>query len=69
VGRTDAIYAYSVHHPDTLEGYAPIGVDDCISPGNTWSERYYLLESEMVQIHLRDRERKKECTCFVNRSK
>eukprot|EP00569_Conticribra_weissflogii_P009062 CAMPEP_0171364650 /NCGR_PEP_ID=MMETSP0879-20121228/4157_1 /TAXON_ID=67004 /ORGANISM="Thalassiosira weissflogii, Strain CCMP1336" /LENGTH=808 /DNA_ID=CAMNT_0011872045 /DNA_START=142 /DNA_END=2568 /DNA_ORIENTATION=+ len=69
VGRTDAIYAYSVHHPDTLKGYAPIGVEDCISPGNTWSERYYLLESEMVQIHLRDRERKKECTCFVNRSK
>lgn len=65
VGRTDAIYAYSVHHPTTLDKYAPRGVEDC-NIENEWSERFYLLESELVQLHLRDRERKPECTCFVN---
>jgi hypothetical protein len=65
VGRTDAIYAYGVHHPFTLKNYAPRGVEDCNS-GKKWSERFYLLESELVQLHLRDRERKPECTCFVN---
>lgn len=65
VGRTDAIYAYNVHHPTTLTKYAPLGVDDC-NTGNKWSGRFYLLESELVQIHLRDRERKPECACFVN---
>lgn len=66
VGRTDAIYAYEVHHTTTLAEYLPIGLEDC-TPGAKFSERFYLLESETVQLHLRDRKRKPECTCFVNR--
>jgi hypothetical protein len=67
VARTDSIYAFSVHHPDTLPGYLPKGVEDCITAGNMETDRYFLKESEFVQLHLRDRERKPECTCFVNR--
>lgn len=66
VARTDSIYAFSVHHPDTLVGYAPEGVDDCITPRNTDTDRYFLKESEFVQIHLRNRQRKPECACFAN---
>lgn len=66
VARTDSIYAFSVHHPDTLKYYLPKGVDDCITPGNEESDRYFLKDDEFVQLHLRDRERKVECTCFDN---
>ena len=64
--RTDSIYAFSVHHPDTLPGYLSRGIEDCIVPGNKENDRYFLKESEFVQLHLRDRERKPECACFVN---
>jgi len=66
VARTDSIYAFSVHHPDTLSEYLPEGVEDCITPGNKETDRYFLKESEFVQLHLRDRERKPECACFGN---
>ena len=66
VARTDSIYAFSVHHPDTLPGYLPKGVVDCITPGNKEDDRYFLKESEFVQLHLRDRQRKAECACFMN---
>ena len=66
VARTDSIYAFSVHHPDTLPEYLPEGLDDCIAPGNKENDRYFLTANEFVQLHLRDRERKAECTCFVN---
>ena len=66
VARTDSIYAFNVHHPDTLSKYLPIGLEDCISPGNTRNDRYFLKETEIVQLHLRNRQRKLECTCFVN---
>lgn len=66
VARTDSIYSFSVHHPDTLKDYLPKGVEDCITPGNEESDRYFLKENEFVQLHLRDRERKAECTCFDN---
>jgi hypothetical protein len=66
VARTDAIYAFSVHHPDTLPDYLPDGLEDCITPGNKETDQYFLKEDEFVQLHLRDRERKKECTCFYN---
>ena len=67
VARTDSIYAFSVHHPDTLPEYLPRGVEDCITPGNREDDVYFLrAESEFVQLHLRDRERKVECACFVN---
>jgi hypothetical protein len=80
VARTDSVYAFSVHHPDTLDGYLPEGVDDCIPPYSDMKQkamlqdikhkqhelisRYYLGEDEFVQLHLRDRERKAECACF-----
>jgi len=67
VARSDSIYAFSVHHPDTLPDYLPTGVEDCITPGNEETDRYFLKESEFVQLHLRNRERKPECTCFVNK--
>lgn len=66
VARTDSIFAFSVHHPDTLKDYLPKGVEDCITPGNNESDRYFLKDDEFVQLHLRDRERKVECTCFDN---
>lgn len=66
VARTDSIYAFSVHHPDTLSAYVPPGVQDCITPDNKESDRYFLKDSEFVQLHLRDRERKAECTCFAD---
>jgi len=66
--RTDSIYAFSVHHPDTLTAYVPRGIEDCISHGNKENDRYFLKESEFVQLHLRDRERKPECACFLNAS-
>jgi len=66
VARTDSIFAFSVHHPDTLPNYLPKGVEDCITPGNKETDRYFLKESEFVQLHLRNRERKPECACFVN---
>jgi len=66
VARADSIYAFSVHHPDTLPGYVPKGVEDCITPGNKENNRYFLKENEFIQLHLRDRERKPECTCFLN---
>ena len=66
VARTDSIYALSVHHPDTLPGYLPKGVEDCITKGNKETDRYFLKASEFVQLHLRNRERKPECACFAN---
>jgi len=66
VARTDSIFAFSVHHPDTLTAFTPRGIEDCISSGNIENDRYFLKESEFVQLHLRDRERKPECSCFVN---
>ena len=68
VARSDSIYAFNVHHPDTLKQYLPEGVEDCITPNNAITPRYFLSEDEFVQLHLRDRERKAECTCFVNYS-
>ena len=32
MARTDSVYAFSVHHPDTLDGHLHEGVDDCIPP-------------------------------------
>ena len=66
VARTDSIFAFSVHHPDTLNEYLPSGVRNCITPNNKVDDRYFLKESEFVQLHLRNRMRKEECTCFVN---
>ena len=68
VARSDSIYAFNVHHPDTLKQYLPEGVEDCITPNNAITPRYFLSEDEFVQLHLRDRERKAECACFVNHS-
>jgi hypothetical protein len=83
VARTDSVYAFSVHHPDTLVDYLPEGVEDCIpqstfedqkamlEDSNTYESvsRYYLGEDEFVQLHLRDRERKAECACFFEPAK
>jgi len=78
VARTDSVYAFNVHHPDTLADYLPEGVEDCIFPHNFTmlqvglsdnipsAERYVLGEDEFVQVHLRDRQRKAECACFLN---
>lgn len=66
VARTDSIYSFSIHHPETLPEYLPEGLDDCVSWGNKENDRYFLTANEFVQLHLRDRERKAECTCFVN---
>jgi hypothetical protein len=66
VARTDSVYAFSVHHPDTLANYLPEGVEDCITRGKTVTPRYFLGEDEFVQLHLRNRERKAECACFLN---
>jgi len=66
VARTESVYAFSVHHPDTLADYLPEGVGDCITPGNAVTPRYFLGEDEFVQLHLRNRERKAECACFLN---
>jgi len=65
VARTDSIHEFNVHHPDTIEEYLPIGLKDCITPGNRETDEYFLTSNEIVQIHLRDRERKPECTCFA----
>ena len=68
VARTDSIYSFSVHHPDTLPEYAPKGVKDCIPKGENSSMNlsppYALGEDEFVQLHIRNRERKAECACF-----
>ena len=83
VARTDSVYAFNVHHPDTLAEYLPEGVKDCMPPrvGFGWDKLaslidngtieefvpgYFLGEDEFVQLHLRDRERKAECACFIN---
>lgn len=78
VARTDSVYAFDVHFPDTLADYLPEGVEDCIYPSNFTmllvglsdkipsAERFVLGEDEFVQVHLRDRMRKKECACFLN---
>ena len=79
VARADSVYAFNVHHPDTLADYLPEGVEDCIFPhtftmlqaalsnNNTPSaQRYVLGEDEFVQVHLRDRKRKAECACVLN---
>lgn len=66
VARSDSIASFSVHHPDTLSEYLIDGLQDCITPGNKETDRYFLKEDEFVQLHLRDRERKKECTCFYS---
>ena len=80
VARTDSVYAFNVHHPDTLPDYLPEGVKVCIIRGG-WNRQkaaldngtideyapgYFLGEDEFVQLHLRDRERKTECACFMN---
>ena len=65
VARTDSIYAFNVHHPETLSEYTPDGVDDCIARGGHGNfDRYYLKEKEMVELHLRNRQRKSGCSCF-----
>mmetsp|Transcript_7389 Transcript_7389/g.15197 ORF Transcript_7389/g.15197 Transcript_7389/m.15197 type:complete len:711 (-) Transcript_7389:273-2405(-) len=65
VARTDSIYSLTANHPDTLPEYTPIGVEDCVTTGQDW-ERSHLLDNEVVELHLRDRKKKKECACFVN---
>jgi len=65
VARTDSIYEFNVHHPDTLDDYLPNGVKNCITPGNKITDEYFLTANEIVQVHLRDRERKPECACFA----
>jgi len=65
VARTDSIYEFNVHHPDTDEDFLPTGLKSCITPGNEETDEYFLTESEIVQVHLRDRERKPECACFA----
>ena len=69
VARTDSIYAFSVHHPDTIDGYLPAGVENCITHTGQVNDRYFLKASELVQLHLRNRERKPECACFENAPK
>jgi hypothetical protein len=65
--RTDSIYAFSIHHPDTLPEYLPRDVHNCDNPGKDVTDMSHLNESEVVQLHLRDRVRKPECSCFKNR--
>ena len=60
VARTDSIYQFKVHWPETLDGYLPDGVEDCKQE----DERWLLNEDEVIQVHLRDRMRKEECTCL-----
>mmetsp|Transcript_11741 Transcript_11741/g.17821 ORF Transcript_11741/g.17821 Transcript_11741/m.17821 type:complete len:704 (+) Transcript_11741:189-2300(+) len=66
VARSDSILAMSVHHPDTDIEYAPEGVEDCITPGNKRTDRYFLKTDEFIQLHLRNRLRKDECVCFAD---
>lgn len=66
VARTDSIHEFNIHHPDTLKKFMTKGVRDCITPGNKETDEYFLTQDEIVQIHLKDRERKKECTCFAD---
>jgi hypothetical protein len=68
VARTDSIYAFSVHHPDTLPDYLPQGIEDCNIGSKMENDRYVLKESDFVQLHLRDRRRKPECTCFLDQA-
>ncbi len=64
VGRTDSIYAFNIHHPDTLPEYLPKGVENCINIGSmNFTPPYPLEEDEVVQLHLRNRQRKAECSC------
>ena len=65
VARTDSIWEFNVHHPDTNELYVPKGINDCVTAGNIENDRYFLKSDEIVQLHLRDRLRKDECTCFT----
>jgi hypothetical protein len=65
VARTDSIYELNVHHPDTLIDYVVPGVRDCISPGDQQPEDYFLNTDELVQVHLRNRLRKEECSCSL----
>ncbi|KAL7550701.1 hypothetical protein ACHAWF_013925 [Thalassiosira exigua] len=80
VARTDSIYSFSIHHPETLSTYLPKGVEDCInsSGGHHFvlpqhrdkeTDRYFVSEEEFVELHLRDRQRKQECSCFVNQGR
>ena len=62
--RTDSIYELNVHHPDTLPHYLPPGLKDCISKGNKETQEYFFGQDEIVQIHLRNRQRDASCTCF-----
>lgn len=63
--RADSIFEFNVHHPDTLREYLLQGVQDCIMPGNEETKEYFFGHEEVVQIHLRNRERKAVCTCFT----
>jgi len=65
VARTDSIYELNVHHPDTLADYVVPGVRDCISPGDQDPEDYFFNADELVQVHLRNRLRKEECSCTL----
>jgi hypothetical protein len=70
VARTDSIHIFNVHHPSTLIDFVPDGVEDCATRNDGLGEkkdrRFFLTEKEFIQLHLRDRERKSECTCFMN---
>ena len=64
VCRTDSIYDFNVHHPDTVPEYLPKGVENCMNIGNmNFTPPYPLEEDEIVQLHLRNRQRKAECSC------
>ena len=62
VARSDSVHEFSVHFVGTLSNYLPSGVHNC----HPRHSGYKFLESEMVQVHLRNREKKPECACFVD---
>lgn len=67
VARSDSIYALNVHHPETLPvAYLPRDDEDCSLVNSNAHESYFLGTNEFVEIHLRNRMRKEECTCFIN---
>lgn len=60
VARTDSVYSMNVHIPTTLSHYLPKGIKDCTSKNKG---SFLLKETDLVELHLRDRQRKEKCKC------
>lgn len=66
VARTDSVLAFYVHQPFTLDEYITPGLHNC--KGQRHYSEYMIKESDIVQVHLRNRMRKEECSCFFDQN-